>query len=207
MKITLRTDSIEVEGYVNAVGRDSRMLMDENGYSFREQIDPGTFAKALRAKADAQQEISLLLDHNQGRVLGGTGSNLMLEEDSIGLMARATITDPEVIEKARNHQLRGWSFGFRRLDSREEYTSTCRRIIVTEMDLVEVTLVDDQEIPAYAGTSVHTRTDGTEEHIQTRAMDGNVYTYREQDEIVPPAPPVDNGKYYNIIKELKERSR
>ena len=26
-------------------------------------------------------------------------------------------------------------------------------------------------------------------------------------EIVPPAPPVDNGKYYNIIKELKERSR
>ena len=106
MKITLRTDSIEVEGYVNAVGRDSRMLMDENGYSFREQIDPGTFAKALRAKADAQQEISLLLDH-----------------------------------------------------------------------------------------------------IQTRAMDGNVYTYREQDEIVPPAPPVDNGKYYNIIKELKERSR
>lgn len=125
MKITLRTDSIEVEGYVNAVGRDSRMLMDENGYSFREQIDPGTFAKALRAKADAQQEISLLLDHNQGRVLGGTGSNLILEEDSIGLMARATITDPEVIEKARNHQLRGWSFGFRRLDSREEYTSTC----------------------------------------------------------------------------------
>ena len=92
MKITLRTDSIEVEGYVNAVGRDSRMLMDENGYSFREQIDPGTFAKALRAKADAQQEISLLLDHNQGRVLGGTGSNLMLEEDSIGLMARATIS-------------------------------------------------------------------------------------------------------------------
>lgn len=125
MKITLRTDSIEVEGYVNAVGRDSRMLMDENGYSFREQIDPGTFAKALKAKADAQQEISLLLDHNQGRVLGGTGSNLILEEDSIGLMARATITDPEVIEKARNHQLRGWSFGFRRLDSREEYTSTC----------------------------------------------------------------------------------
>ena len=79
MKITLRTDSIEVEGYVNAVGRDSRMLMDENGYSFREQIDPGTFAKALRAKAAAQQEISLLLDHNQGRVLGGTGSNLMLD--------------------------------------------------------------------------------------------------------------------------------
>ena len=112
-----------------------------------------------------------------------------------------------MLEKARNHQLRGWSFGFRRLDSREEYTSTCRRIIVTEMDLVEVTLVDDQAIPAYAGTSVHTRTDGTEEHIQTRAMDGNVYTYREQDEIVPPAPPVDNGKYYNIIKELKERSR
>ena len=44
MKITLRTDSIEVEGYVNAFGRDCRMLMDENGYAFREQIDPGTFA-------------------------------------------------------------------------------------------------------------------------------------------------------------------
>lgn len=45
MKITLRTDSIEVEGYVNAVGRDSRMLMDENGYSFREQLIRGLLQK------------------------------------------------------------------------------------------------------------------------------------------------------------------
>ena len=38
--------------------------------------------------------------------------NLELYEDNIGLRAIATVTDEQVIEKARNKELRGWSFGF-----------------------------------------------------------------------------------------------
>ena len=51
MKIRIRADSVEVEGYVNAVGRDSRKLVDEYGYPYVEQIQPGAFAKALSTRS------------------------------------------------------------------------------------------------------------------------------------------------------------
>lgn len=178
MKVTIREDTVEVEGYVNAVGRDSRLLTDDDGYPFREQIEPGTFAKAIKEKKDAGIPIRMLLDH--GREIGDTATNLQLEEDSIGLHAVARITDAEVIQKARDRKLTGWSFGFIELDGKEEYTDSGRRRIVKEMDLREVTLVDDMAIPAYAGTSVHTRTDGEQERIKTRTADGEaVYTVAE----------------------------
>ncbi len=178
MKITIREDAVEVEGYVNAVGRDSRLLTDDDGYPFREQIEPGAFAKAIKAKEDAGIPIRMLLDHE--REIGDTATNLQLEEDSIGLHAVAKITDAEVIQKARDRKLTGWSFGFIELDSQEEYTDSGRRRIVKELDLREVTLVDDMAIPAYAGTSVHTRTDGEPERIKTRTVGGEaIYTVAE----------------------------
>lgn len=209
MRITLRSDSVEIEGYVNAVGRDSRRLTDEFGYPFNEQIQPGTFANAIRAKQESDTEIQLKLDHE--RVIGGTGTNLELEEDSIGLHARATVTDPEVIAKARQRKLVGWSFGFVRQDYREEYSSDCRRVIITDMDLREVTIVDDNAIPAYAGTSIHTRTDGTSEQVLTRTMDNDaIYTVMDEPEpqeetrTEEPAPePVDYSKYEETIRSLR----
>ena len=59
-------------------------------------------------------EVKILLDHNWGKVLGSTKSNLTLREDVIGLRARAEIDDPEVVQKAKEKRLRGWSFGFTR---------------------------------------------------------------------------------------------
>ena len=106
MKIEIRSDHILLDGYVNAVGRDSRVIPDRRG-GFVKQVSPGTFARALgRGKP-----ITLTLNH--GRVLGSTATGeLELREDNIGLRAKARITDPEVIEKARGKKLRGWSFGF-----------------------------------------------------------------------------------------------
>lgn len=207
MKITLRSDTVEVEGYVNAVGRDSRRLTDDYGYPFKEQIKPGTFANALRTKEDAETEIKLMLDHQ--REIGGTFTNLTLEEDTIGLHARATISDPEVVQKARERKLVGWSFGFIPLDSQDEYTTECHRVIVTDMDLREVTIVDDRATPAYAGTSVHVRTDGESENVLTRTMDSDViYTVEEEqkEEIrtEEPAPePIDYSKYEDAINKLR----
>ena len=37
MKVVLRSDSVEIDGYVNAVGRESRVLRDADGY-FTETI-------------------------------------------------------------------------------------------------------------------------------------------------------------------------
>ena len=108
MQIRVRGDSVEIEGYVNAVERKSKPLWSEVG-QFIERICKGAFKKAL----SRNDNVRLLLNHDPNRDLGGTkDGNLELEEDNIGLHARATITDPDVVSKARNGQLRGWSFGF-----------------------------------------------------------------------------------------------
>lgn len=52
MQVEIRADrkSMVVRGYVNVVGRDSRVLHDKQG-PYIEQIMPGAFAKALSAGA------------------------------------------------------------------------------------------------------------------------------------------------------------
>ena len=78
------------------------------GY-FKEKIVPKTFEKALK-KA---KNVDLLFNHNKNRKLGSIeNGNLELYEDNIGLRAIATVTDEQIIEKARNKELCGWSFGF-----------------------------------------------------------------------------------------------
>ena len=38
MRIEIRNDSVLIDGYVNAVARDSRPMLDEKGEKFVEQI-------------------------------------------------------------------------------------------------------------------------------------------------------------------------
>ena len=116
MKVNIREDSVEIEGYVNAIERNSKPLFSRVG-QFIERICKGAFKKALRRNDD----VKILLNHDWNRELGSTKKgNLELEEDNIGLKARATITDPEVIEKARNGDLVGWSFGFTDRDASKD---------------------------------------------------------------------------------------
>jgi len=154
MRIEIRSDSVTIDGYVNAVGRDSRPLRDRNtGQRYLEQIVPGAFKRALE-----QNEVQLLLNHYHDRVLGSTGDNLSLYEDAIGLRAHAVITDAEVIQKAKDHKLRGWSFGFyERGASEEEAHGGMKRRFVEDMQLVEVSIIDDRKIPCYEGTLIETR--------------------------------------------------
>ena len=108
MQILIRAESVEIDGYVNSVERKSRPLMSRMG-KFVERICKGAFKRSLERDDDVQ----LLLNHDPSRVLATTkDGSLKLSEDNIGLRARATITDPEVITKARNGDLSGWSFGF-----------------------------------------------------------------------------------------------
>lgn len=217
MKVKIRADSVEIEGYVNAVGRDSRKMTDEYG-DFVEQIQPGTFGAALNRSTEP---IPILLDHRSERRLGETGTNLTLEEDTIGLHACATITDPEVIELARGKKLRGWSFGFIPMDGRSQYDyeSRIERHIVTELELVEVSIIDDKQMPAYAGTSIHARSEDKKD-ISLRTFDMNVTYHEDQEEHVEPEEPtersgepekekkpeinpVDYTKYHETIERLR----
>lgn len=160
MIIKLRQDSVTIEGYVNAVERNSKPL-NERGVTFIERIASGAFKRAIaRAK-----DIRILLNHNWAKDLGGTADGtLELEEDNIGLKARATITDAEVIEDARRGDLVGWSFGFRDEDVtqlRDEESGLPLRK-VNDLDLFEVSLLNRKKSPAYIGTLVNVRDDGEE---------------------------------------------
>jgi HK97 family phage prohead protease len=108
MRIEIRGNQVLLDGYVNAVGRESRVLPSPRG-PFREQVVPGTFQKAL-GKAE---NVDLLFNHDEKRKLGSMKEgNLQLYEDAIGLRAIATVADEEIIQKAKNGQLTGWSFAF-----------------------------------------------------------------------------------------------
>ena len=156
MEIRIRNDSVEIEGYVNAVERKSKPLMSRMG-QFIERICKGAFRRAL----GRNDNVRLLLNHDPSRDLGGTkDGNLELNEDNIGLHARATITDPEVVKKAKNGELVGWSFGFFDRDvelKRDEDGFPLRN--VRDLDLDEVSILDRTKSPAYDGTLVAVRSE------------------------------------------------
>ncbi len=164
MEIEIRADgSLHIEGYVNAVERDSRTVICPECGKCVEQIKAGAFGQALRAA----KNVDILLNHDKERKLGSTSEGtLSLYEDNIGLRASADIRDEEVISEARAGKLRGWSFGFKKIASEiENRANDIPRRIVTAMELSEVSLIDDRYTPCYAGTSIEMRADGeTDEH-------------------------------------------
>lgn len=224
MRINVREDKVEIEGYVNACERKSKPLNSRLG-KFVEKICAGAFKRALGRAED----VRILLNHDWQRDLGGIkDGNLELEEDNIGLHARATITDPEVIKDARNGDLVGWSFGFddREVEnSRDEETGLPFRK-VKDLDLAEVSLLNRRKSPAYVGTLVNVRDDGSTIYCSEDNISETVETIDEttkealeeirsedpqaeaQDPETTPAnddiKSYDNSRYKNIIAELKE---
>ena len=164
MKVKIRADSVEIEGYVNAIERASKPLWSRVG-RFIERICTGAFKKALTRAED----VHILLNHDWNRDLGSIQQgNLELEEDNIGLHARATITDPEVIEDARRGDLVGWSFGFKDRDVENDMEDGLPLRKVRDLDLFEVSLLNRKMTPAYNGTLVTTRAVDGEEEVQFR---------------------------------------
>ena len=96
MQIEFRADGARISGYVNAVERESRPVMTPMGRVV-EEIEAGAFARALER--------------------AGT---LELREDAIGLHAELTVTDGEVIRRARRGEIKGWSFGMKNVQAELE---------------------------------------------------------------------------------------
>lgn len=195
MRIEIRNDSVLLDGYVNAVARDSRPMLDENGEKFVEQISPKTFQRAVEKNDD----ILCLLNHEPSRILGSTkDGNIELFEDNIGLRAICKITDSEVIEKAKQNKLRGWSFGFEALKEHEEILGDgFKRRFVDEMNLAEVSIIDERKIPCYVGTSIETRAE-KQTKLEYRGEDfkAKIVDNTEQ------KPKIDYSKYEKILEEI-----
>lgn len=206
MNIRVTKDSVELDGYVNAVERLSKPLKDRLG-EFVERVKVGAFRRALE-RAD---DVRILLNHDWSRDLGGIkDGNLELHEDAIGLHARAVITDKEVVEQAKRGELRGWSFGFtdRDVEQGEENGITVRN--VKDLDLYEVSLINRSRVPAYDGTLVAVRSaddsnainisDYIESEINIRVEEEQLV---KEDNHAADNGAIDYTKYHKIIEEMK----
>lgn len=198
MRIEIRNDSVLLDGYVNAVDRESKPIHSVRG-KFVEKIQPGAFQRSL----EKRDNVDLLLNHNKNRKLGSTSEgNLELFEDNIGLRAICTVTDPEVIEKAKNKELRGWSFGFyTEKDHWEQVENGYEKRTVEQLDLFEVTIVDNTRAPAYIATSIEMRDDkeilNENRLTEFKAVIVDESKKEERTEI-------DYSKYENEIENLRK---
>lgn len=198
MRVEVRNNKILIDGYVNAVERTSKVLYDTRG-QFIEKIRAGVFQRALE-KAD---NVRVLLDHEQDRELADTKSGkAKLFEDNIGLRAIVEIDDEEVINKAKENKLRGWSFGF--LCNKEDRTTNEDGIeerTIRDLDLLEVSIIDDKKYPAYLGTSIEMRDD------QVKLIEYRTEKFSEvevRDEPVDNAKKIDYSEYENRLNKVKE---
>jgi HK97 family phage prohead protease len=171
MQVEVRSDSVFISGYVNAVERLSKPIRETlhgKVRTFLERIRSGVFRNALKKN----DNVLVLLNHNNERVLASTkDGSAVLEEDNIGLRAEITITDSEVVQKAREGKLTGWSFGFIANDDELSNEGKDEIRTVTDMELLEVSILDDTKAPAYYGTSIEAREGGARVvHIRVDAI-------------------------------------
>lgn len=199
MRIEIRNDSVILDGYVNAVERESKPIPSLRG-RFIEKIQPGAFQRSLERRSN----VDLLLNHDKNHKLGSTSDgNLELFEDNIGLRAICTVSDPEVIEKAKNKQLRGWSFGFyAEKDFWEKPEGGYEKRIVEELDLFEVTIVDNTRNPAYSATSIEMR-DDKEVLSESRVTEFRAITIDES-KVQEERTDIDYSKYEDVLNKLRK---
>ena len=203
MKVEVRNDKIIIDGYVNAVERESKVLYDTRG-EYKEKIRAGVFQKALE-RAD---NVRVLLDHEQDRELADTKSGkAKLYEDNIGLRAIVEIDDSEVIEKAKKNKLRGWSFGFFcNKEDRKTNEDGIEERVVRDLDLLEVSIIDDRKYPAYIGTSIEMR-DDEKKIVEYRNADFDNVEIKDVPEQLPKeeVEKIDYSEYEERLRKVKER--
>jgi HK97 family phage prohead protease len=203
MKVEVRNDKIIIDGYVNAVERESKVLYDTR-CEFIEKIRAGVFQKALE-RAD---NVRVLLDHEQDRELADTKSGkAKLYEDNIGLRAIVEIDDSEVIEKAKKNKLRGWSFGFFcNKEDRKTNEDGIEERVVRDLDLLEVSIIDDRKYPAYIGTSIEMR-DDEKKIVEYRNADFDNVEIKDVPEQLPKeeVEKIDYSEYEERLRKVKER--
>ena len=197
MKIEVRNGAVNIEGYVNVTERLSKPIKDVRG-QFLEKVATGAFNSAL------QRNDNVELRFNHGRKLGDQkDGSLELREDNIGLYAKATVTDTEVVKLAEKRQLKGWSFGFRKLE--DEWTKADNEPEIRTLKAIDVSEVSILSVnPAYIATSIAVRSDDGEELTECRANDSATgvvqYDIEERQDDEKPK----NEAFHEVIEKLKK---
>ena len=206
MQINIREDAVEIEGYVNAVERNSKPLLSRMG-KFIERIKKGAFARALKRNDD----VHVLLNHDWKRDLGSTKQGNL--EDNIGLRAKCTITDKDVMEMAKRGDLVGWSFGFYDRDVKNGVENGMLTREVNDLDLEEVSILDRSKVPAYDGTLIMARSEDSEDRVFVSDVfdadddenDASRETREDKpDDVSRETKQIDYSKYEAMIAEMKE---
>lgn len=203
MRAELRSDGLHIDGYVNVPGRKSRPVMTPRGKVI-EVIEPGAFRDAL----SRAPELRMLLDHDAGHELASReAGTLKAVEDSVGLRASSVVTDPAVIDGAKQNRLRGWSFNMQNVeDEMEERAEGLPVRHVKKFDMSEISLIMNR-IPVYSATSVEVRADGKDADVETRAIfpENMEYTdLTENQKKDPPKPEFDNSEFVSRLEALKK---
>ena len=100
-----------------------------------------------------------------------------------------------MIEKAKENKLRGWSFGFEAVKEHEEQASeNLKRRFVDDMNLFEVSIIDDRKTPCYVGTS-----------IETRAEKSAKVEYRGRTAFCFEKKQVDYSEFEETLKSIKKQ--
>ena len=200
LKIEIRSDGAHISGYVNATEKKSRPVMTPHGRVI-EVIEPRAFERAINRAGN----ITLTVDHTDQVYADTEHRTLELREDAIGLHADALVSDPAVIDLARQGRIRGWSFGMANVqDELEPRADDLPLRHVKDLDLDHVTLVVNKS-PVYSATSVEVRADA-EICVETRSTVTEAELIEEvktQDPEPAPAPVFDNTAYRKRIETLK----
>lgn len=139
-----------VVGYAAVFGKYSADL----GY-FREKIQPGAFAKALR-----NCDVRALANHDPNQLLGRmSAGTLRLSEDEIGLRAEIDLPDTsagrDTAESIRRRDTQGQSFSF--TTSIDQWDWSGEVAVRTLIEVEELFDVGPVTFPAYEETSVALR--------------------------------------------------
>ena len=143
-------------GYVNVTERQSEIIT-EDGERIIETIHPYAFEETLQSG----QPVKFRLNHQ--KMLGHCGQNLKLKEDNVGLYADGVVKDEETIGKIDRGEIAGWSLQFNDVAGGTSSWRDQQGIIhrdIYKLDLLEVSLIDTDNVPAYTATSIHSRANG-----------------------------------------------
>jgi HK97 family phage prohead protease len=150
----IRADNtLHITGYVNCTDKESHWLPSPKG-RFKEVVPQGLWKRAISKASN----ILLLFNHEESKQLGSLKDGSMsLEEDAIGLKIRCSISDAEIVEKAKSKKdfLHSWSFGFEEISSTWERTKEgYERRTLNDIKLHEISLLGGISRAAYPATSI-----------------------------------------------------
>jgi HK97 family phage prohead protease len=147
------TGAPTVEGYAAVFNTLSEPIFDWNG-RYREKVAPGAFAKTIR-----EQNIPLLVEHQDLPLATTHAKTLELREDAHGLFFRSVLdpTDPDVMRllpKMRRGDMNKCSFAFVPIKEEVDVLTKPPTHTLREVKLFDVSIVSR---PAYPATEAKAR--------------------------------------------------